>query len=125
MGWIEPYQYFHSTQEVREHIRSGFDPEKAEIVADSMQLGVWYGAVHNKATGQVRCYITLWSATGRLREGARVRFKDMDETAGPHVDKPTLKVLRALTPLPEGKEWDYARAWRTAAFAHFKNKQEN
>lgn len=129
MGWIEPHRFFHSIAEVHEYIRKDLDHERCEIVADSMQLGTWYGAIRMKDTGKTFCAVTLWKPRGSLRNGARVLFKEMDEGCGPHERKPTLKVLRALTPLPppptDGSpdHLRYTREWRAAAFARFKNKK--
>jgi hypothetical protein len=104
MGWL----FYHrepGAETNAEHFASKLG-DRYEITAHGTVENVFYAAVRNRETREVRAFVALT----RWVRGARENFgyKDMDETVHPYYYKAPEAVLDALTPTTH----EEALAWR-------------
>lgn len=90
--------------------------ERYTIVESGSRLGEFYAAIRDNTTGEVTAFVALtrWDRGSYHNFG----YKDMDETMGPVIDNPPVKVLDALTPTDN----QYANDWRDRARKNIKRR---
>ncbi len=105
---------------------TGFKPNGDQVthkvLTHSFRLGQSYMAVEIITTQKdghsqeikVIAVVTLWRYSKKNQE---VMLKTMDKTCGPCYFKPTMKLLKLLTPTDN----TYAFNWRVACWKNFKN----
>lgn len=94
------------------------DELQVEVVADATIRGVWYGAIRQKDSDEVFCYVSP------IRWGKgyyNFTYKMQDETMGPYAIDAPAKVLDALTPIDS----EDANEWRAKCRARIEKAKES
>lgn len=112
-GHYVKYFELDSDSKIKEWLRNYYSWEKWEVLdlaKDSKDKSVWWLAMREHATGDVRALSVITS--NRAKREGMFYTKEGDETVGPYAVGIPKKLWKLLTPLHEKELEGYAGDWR-------------